>query len=446
VADAITSLTCRTGPLCVGAATVGGAPGIITSKNPKGGAGAWHGYKLSDAQYQLHGMSCPSATLCVTAEGFYGSVLDSTNPTGGATTWHATALSTNGHSPYGVSCPTTSLCVAVDSHGGVYNSTTPGAANPSWTSILQINSYNDWMDGISCPKTTLCVAVDTIGRVVVSTTPTANDPSAWKVTDADGTNSIKAVSCTATPMCVAVDDAGNVLSSTNPAAASPTWKVVHVDGTNAIAGVSCPSTGLCVAVDDAGNAVASTNPTGNATAWTITDVDGTTGLTAVSCASTSLCVAGDSSGNILTGALKVYRPDAMIGKWGSTKLIGAKIYSATAVHETLSAMAKRGATAAFKIAVTNRGNVADTYLIKGPGNQNGWTVTYLRATTNVTKAVEAGTYKPTAGVGKTVTIKMSIKVSGSAALGSSKSWLVVARSTHNTAKKDAVKAVVKATA
>ena len=90
---------------------------------------------------------------------------------------------------------------------------------------------------------------------------------------------------------------------------------------------------------------------------------------------------------------------------------------------------------------------ADVIRLKGSGTINGWTATYLLGSRNVTKQVVAGTWHTTSlGIGKSVTIKVVISVPKAAKVGASKVWNILATSTNNTAKKDDVKASVKAIA
>jgi hypothetical protein len=83
---------------------------------------------------------------------------------------------------------------------------------------------------------------------------------AWKVTAADGGNSLNAVSCPSTTLCVAVDGLGNALTSFAPTGAASKWTLTPaIDGNGSLEGVSCRESGSCVAVDDAGYAVVGTH-------------------------------------------------------------------------------------------------------------------------------------------------------------------------------------------
>jgi hypothetical protein len=181
-------------------------------------------------------VSCPSTSLCVAVDAFYGDVVTSTNPTGGASAWTATNI---------------------DSRNG-----NPGSA----------------LNGVSCPSSSLCVAVDGSGKVLTTSNPTGG-ASAWTTTHVDPESSgFSAVSCPTTSLCVAVDSSGNVVTSSDPTGGAAAWTAAAIDTTfipetgttttEPLTGVSCPSAELCVAIDAKGQVLTSTNPTGGASAWT----------------------------------------------------------------------------------------------------------------------------------------------------------------------------------
>ena len=135
----------------------------------------------------------------------------------------------------------------------------------------------------------------------------------------------------------------------------------------------------------------------------------------------------------------IKRPDALIAT-GAT-YIGNDIYNSNGSSQTKTLKTKVGSTAIFKIQVQNDGGNADTMHVKGPGSANGYTVTYLLGTTNVTSAVKAGTCSVDLNAGASKVITLKVKVGSSAAL--SKTLLVKVTSAADTTKVDAVKAIVK---
>jgi hypothetical protein len=88
--------------------------------------------------------------------------------------------------------------------------------------------------------------------------------------------------------------------------------------------------------------------------------------------------------------------------------------------------------------------VSGRLLLKGTGAASGFTVKYVRGTTNVTSAVLAGTYlTPTLAPGARVGLKLVVTLAASTA--SSATFKVVASSQPGTPVVDAVKAKVNAT-
>jgi hypothetical protein len=142
----------------------------------------------------------------------------------------------------------------------------------------------------------------------------------------------------------------------------------------------------------------------------------------------------------------VHKPDAEIKLASGSKYLGADVYNTTARDQTKAVKAKRGTTETFDIAVQNPGTGPDTYRLKGLGNTTNFTVRYLAGksgTTDITAAVEAGTYTlSNIARGGTRYIRMRITVKGTASVGSTFGRLVTATSTHASTAKDAVKGVV----
>jgi hypothetical protein len=113
----------------------------------------------------------------------------------------------------------------------------------------------------------------------------------------------------------------------------------------------------------------------------------------------------------------------------------------------VTAKKKRSKKATFFITVQNDGTAADTFTMKGPGKKSGFSVRYLAdasGTTTITTAVKNGTFAlANLAPGQSRTIRLVVKVKAGARLGVLRSWLVVATSTHDGSRIDAVKAKVR---
>lgn len=214
------SVSCPTSNLCVAVDSTG----VVTSKNPTGGAAAWKATPVAGVFY-IGGVSCPSVTLCVAFGG--GDVVTSTNPTGGAAAWKVTHV-TASHNLTSVSCPSSTLCIGVDDYGDVITSTNPSGGAAAWR-LTNVDSNNEAiangvgvaLNGVSCPSSTLCVAVDDLGNAVTSTNPTGG-AAAWTVPTLTARISCKA--CRVPPAASAspwITSATSLLLTTPPEGPRP---------------------------------------------------------------------------------------------------------------------------------------------------------------------------------------------------------------------------------
>jgi hypothetical protein len=278
------------------------------------------GWTLTDPQVDqnrvsLERIDCPTAGLCVAADGA-GGVLTSTAPTSGV--WTAALVFDNPASNIepmqGLSCPTVSFCAATSvtfANGDQVTTTTnPIGGTSAWKVVSLVSptapgyALDSGISAISCPSASLCVAIDAQGDVITSTNPTG-DGEAWTATLVDsaqayyaGVTGMDAISCPMASLCVGVDYAGNVVVSTNPTGGATAWTVLHLHMGH-LAAVSCPDANLCVATDEAGDVIVSTDPTGGGSAWKrVADVGGIDQLDAsgvadlgvMSCSSAHQCV------------------------------------------------------------------------------------------------------------------------------------------------------------
>jgi hypothetical protein len=158
--------TASGGLLCV-AGDIGGD--VLTATEPAGGAGAWTLAAQPAGENPTLGVGCLSTSLCVVGD--EGHVLVSTAPTAGAAAWPATALPAR-FQILGVACPTAALCVLSSNNGEVSASTTPTVPG-TWATEHLIRGTTNALFGLSCPTETLCVAGGKFGQLLVSTDPAA---------------------------------------------------------------------------------------------------------------------------------------------------------------------------------------------------------------------------------------------------------------------------------
>jgi hypothetical protein len=268
----VRGVSCPVPELCV-AVTFEGQ--IYTSTNPTGSAADWSVADLDPdgPNTHLYGVSCPTADFCVASAGG-AKIVTSTNPTGGAAAWTKTSLA----GPLelrGVSCASATLCVTVGDNGDsarpeigdrgeIFSSTNPlGGAWEQAQPPIQGNAY-----GVSCPSADLCISGDLMGNLLVSTAPTS--PSSWRSIDGGGSVQITDVDCPSTTLCAAVDNNADVLTSTAPTGGADAWTFTNIApfpgpeeplaSANGTFGVSCPSVALCAIVGNDGRIFTSTDP------------------------------------------------------------------------------------------------------------------------------------------------------------------------------------------
>ncbi len=139
------------------------------------------------------------------------------------------------------------------------------------------------------------------------------------------------------------------------------------------------------------------------------------------------------------------RPDAQIGTAAAGPFVGDDLYAATAIAgQTVTAGVARGSSRSFFVRVQNDRSGIDSLKVRGvEAGSAGYTVTYLRGTTNITSQVRAGTYRidhlaPHAAV----TLKVKITATTSAAAGSGRRADLTVRSTTTRSAVDTVRARV----
>ena len=145
-----------------------------------------------------------------------------------------------------------------------------------------------------------------------------------------------------------------------------------------------------------------------------------------------------------TSALKTNQPDMIIRTLVDPS-IGMNIYNTTGAGQTYSVSVAAPTAGVFIMKAQNDGNVADSFLVKGPGAIGSWTVTYFDAATggvDITADVVAGTWSTgVLAIGATKEFRVEMTPSLTVPAGASYSVLVTATSTSDTTKKDAVKGI-----
>jgi hypothetical protein len=296
----------------------------------------------------LHGVSCPSASLCV-AVGETDSIAVSTSPTGGAGDWRivqpydAAVESDNRcfdpsrpvpvEAPCpvppqyrqlrAVDCPTTTLCVAVSFDGYVYSTTDPTGPAGSWhLADVDGRERDTHLESVSCPDPGFCVAVsgdrNTAGKVLTSTDPTGPG-TAWQEAQLDPSLDLRGVSCVSRSFCLAVASKGRILRSTDPQGGAAAWESIGTPGgPGDLEAVACvdSSSFLCLAGNVGGNLLSTTAAGAELSTWRETNGGASVQVTGASCPSPTRCVAVDNNGDVTTSS----DPGAA-GSWSSVNLI-----------------------------------------------------------------------------------------------------------------------------
>ena len=134
-----------------------------------------------------------------------------------------------------------------------------------------------------------------------------------------------------------------------------------------------------------------------------------------------------------------YRPDGLIKRSTDTSFIGNGIYNRTAKRQTKGFGARRGQTKVFDLKLQNDGDTSDALQAKGCRSSNGFRVSYLRGSTDVTSQVTSGAFSTgTLAPGAARRLTMRIKVRSGAAHGAVKACLLTASALGHPSRKDAV--------
>jgi hypothetical protein len=355
-AQPLTGVSCPSASLCV---TVDGHGNAATSPTPSTSS-SW---TLAKVAPPLSNVVCPSTTLCLGLAG--GQIVTTTNPTGGAGAWSA-PVTIDSVPITDITCaPSGTLCVAVDNAGNALTSTNPTGGASAWHATAI--DPGKFLTGVSCPSNSLCVAVGQSGDVLTSTNPTSVTP-AWAGSNAELTYALGGVDCPTTSFCLSTDSSGNVLSKSAPLTSGGPWTPVHVPGeTGFLYQPVCPSASLCLARDGGGNVLTSTNPASASATWTATALGGT--LSGLSCArgtSSPLCAASDDAGEIHVSTA----PASGAASWSA---VGVDVPAcAPCIAEQLYAHDDR-ATQALDNVQPGPGNLLANIALGGNSRVLGWT-------------------------------------------------------------------------
>jgi dipeptidyl aminopeptidase/acylaminoacyl peptidase len=142
-----------------------------------------------------------------------------------------------------------------------------------------------------------------------------------------------------------------------------------------------------------------------------------------------------------------FQPDGRIKLSGQSSYVGDNVYNLTGTGQTVTAKSATGTSTTWVINDQNDGGSIDSFLLKGPGNRTGFTVHYFAGTTgttDITTAVVNGTYQLTnIPFGSARTVRIVVHVKAGVPVDTIRSWLVVATSTGDATKQDAVKARIR---
>lgn len=208
-------ISCPTTAFCV-VAGYGGK--ILTSTDPTGDRSAWAVTQLA-VPYDLRGVSCPTPRFCA-AVGLEGTIVVSENPAGGPAAWRSLGAPAGENPLNGISCPSASFCVTGNA-GKILTSTAPGSAG-SWKVVTAGSGLP--ITGVSCPAVSTCVAVDNNADVLLSTNPTGGE-AAWTFEnqihfgEPEG-NGMFGISCPTAAFCAAAGQRYQVMTATDPFAPS----------------------------------------------------------------------------------------------------------------------------------------------------------------------------------------------------------------------------------
>ena len=143
-----------------------------------------------------------------------------------------------------------------------------------------------------------------------------------------------------------------------------------------------------------------------------------------------------------TAAEAGYQPDLMVRTEaeGDSSYLGGGVFETSVVTQSKSQAELAGAAAAFRLLLRNAGDAADSFLVKGTGSGNGFTVRYLDDAGADRSAATSGAGFTTAVLapGESLTIQLQVTPTALAP-GASYRVLVSAFSASDPSKSDQIK-------
>jgi alpha-tubulin suppressor-like RCC1 family protein len=138
-----------------------------------------------------------------------------------------------------------------------------------------------------------------------------------------------------------------------------------------------------------------------------------------------------------------FQPDALISKSSSGTYAGNNVYNSSGANQKKKLAVNPGKTVKFFVRIANDSKAKDSFFLLGTGPGKGFSVGYSIGGKNIKTGVVAGTYWLTLSPGANKTVVVSVKAGSNLQSGAKRTFKVLARSAGNSAKVDAVKAIVK---
>ncbi|HTW18941.1 MAG TPA: aryl-sulfate sulfotransferase [Mycobacteriales bacterium] len=139
-----------------------------------------------------------------------------------------------------------------------------------------------------------------------------------------------------------------------------------------------------------------------------------------------------------------YRPDAMIKPVGG-HYTGAKIYNAINAQTITQSISSPTGSAKAVVKVCNRSAKPDRLVVRGSAGSAKFGVRYYDGSRDITKAVEAGTFRtPTLAPGAALTLSVIAKRTTHAKAGNERKLKLTVSSAHDSGRTDAVATVIRA--
>ena len=144
--------------------------------------------------------------------------------------------------------------------------------------------------------------------------------------------------------------------------------------------------------------------------------------------------------------LQGYQADGRVRVGTGGPFVGDDIFNSNGAHQKVTRSASVGATITYQISIQNDAPFyMDTFTLAASGPANaGYTVKYFAGATDVTAAMEGGTYLTRSLLPSwTTTITVKIKVKASAPVGSSVIRKITITPYYDPTRLDAVRVVAK---